>query len=359
MDLMHRMIAIGRTGLSGRLGRLALAALYVTLAACERRERPTRSPGEIAAEDRASASIDPDQVSARIAVLSHDTMGGRATPSPGLDLAARYVASEFAAMGLEPGGDDGGFLQWYAIQQGDSAARAPNAVGILRGADGALRDSWVVYSAHMDHIGSGEPDADGDSIYNGADDDASGTAAILEIAEAFARLPEPPARSVAFVATSGEESGLYGSRAFLDHGPIPANRMIANINIDMIGRNAPDTVVAIGMQYSDLGDRIRAVAARHPGLGLTVADDPWPEEQFFFRSDHYNFALAGVPALFLFAGVHEDYHRPSDEVDRIDSGKATRIARLAFRLGLDVARDLTIPSWTREGLRVVRPDGVR
>jgi Zn-dependent M28 family amino/carboxypeptidase len=131
--------------------------------------------------------------------------------------------------------------------------------------------------------------------------------------------------------------------------------MAANVNIDMIGRNASDSVVAIGLRYSDMGERIRGLAVAHPDLGLTVVDDLWPDERFFFRSDHYNFASAGVPAIFLFAGTHEDYHMPSDEVDLIDADKIARIARLAFRLGLDIASDPVEPQWTREGLLEVRP----
>jgi Zn-dependent M28 family amino/carboxypeptidase len=131
--------------------------------------------------------------------------------------------------------------------------------------------------------------------------------------------------------------------------------MVANINIDMIGRNAPDTVVAIGIGYSDIGRRIRSIVSGNADLGLSVIDDPWPDERFFFRSDHYNFATAGVPAIFLFAGTHEDYHMPSDEVDRIDADKVARVARLAFRLGLDIATDPSPTEWTREGLTEVRP----
>jgi Zn-dependent M28 family amino/carboxypeptidase len=131
--------------------------------------------------------------------------------------------------------------------------------------------------------------------------------------------------------------------------------MVADVNMDMIGRNAPDTVVAIGMPYSDLGDRIERVVREHPALGLTVAEDPWPDERFFFRSDHYNFAIAGVPAIFLFAGVHPDYHRPSDEADRTDAGKIARVGTAAFLLGLGIAGDPDAPRWTAAGRKAVRP----
>jgi Zn-dependent M28 family amino/carboxypeptidase len=266
-------------------------------------------------------------------------------------MTARYVAREFEAFGLEPAFESG-YIQTYST---GAAAAAPNVAAVLRGSDPTLRDTYVVFSAHMDHVGTGPADATGDTIYNGADDDASGTAAVIEIAEAFSRLDPAPARSVIFLTVSGEEGGLWGSQAFVEDGGIPARSMAANVNIDMIGRNASDSVVAIGLRYSDMGERIRGLAVAHPDLGLTVVDDLWPDERFFFRSDHYNFASAGVPAIFLFAGTHEDYHMPSDEVDLIDADKIARIARLAFRLGLDIASDPVEPQWTREGLLEVRP----
>jgi Zn-dependent M28 family amino/carboxypeptidase len=335
---------------------LITTSLALVLAACRAESAPESAhagpaPSSMSA-DSAAATIVAADMASRIAFLAQDRLRGRATPSEGLDEAAAFIATEFQRLGLEPGGDDGTYLQWYALG-GD--ARAPNVVGILRGSDPELRNTYVIYSAHMDHVGVGLPDASGDSIYNGADDDASGTAAVIEIAEAFASLPRPPLRSIAFVTVSGEETGLYGSAAFVRSGPVPVDGMVADLNIDMIGRNAPDQIVVIGLRYSDLGDRVSGVAAANPELGLAVLDDPWPDERFFFRSDHYNFATAGVPAIFLFAGTHEDYHMPSDEVDRIDADKVARVARLAFRLGLDIATDPSPTEWTREGLTEVRP----
>jgi hypothetical protein len=235
-----------------------------------------------------------------------------------------------------------------------STPNVPNVVAVLRGSDPVLRDEYVVYSAHFDHVGVGVPDAAGDSIYNGADDNASGVAALLEAARAFTALPEAPARSVMFVMVSGEEKGLLGSRYFVANPPVPVDRMVANINADMVGRNAPDSIIAIGLDYSDLGVSVQAVAARHPGLGLVVAPDPWPEEQLFFRSDHFSFAAREVPAIFFTAGLHEDYHEPSDHAHLVDSDKVSRVARLLFKLGYDVASAPTRPEWTAAGLDAVR-----
>lgn len=291
--------------------------------------------------------IDPVELRDRIAVMAHDSMRGRATPSPELEEVARWIASEFRSMGLEPGGDDDGYLHWYPVPD-SSGARAPNVVGILPGSDPALRDEYLVYSAHMDHVGVRSPDADGDSIYNGADDDASGTAAVMEIAEAMASLRLAPRRSTIFLAVSGEERGLWGSEAFVTRPPVPVDAMVANLNLDMVGRNWSDTIVAIGREHSSLGATLAEVNARHPELGMTAIDDLWPEERFYFRSDHYNFARNGVPVLFFFNGTHEDYHRPSDELERIDADKTARIARLLFYLGLQVGDAASPPEWDPE-----------
>ncbi|MDB4948582.1 MAG: hypothetical protein JWM27_1231 [Gemmatimonadetes bacterium] len=232
-------------------------------------------------------------------------------------------------------------------------ATAPNVVAILPGSDPALRGEYVVVSAHMDHLGVGRP-VNGDSIYNGADDDASGTAGILEVAQAMASLPVRPRRSVVFLHVSGEEKGLLGSRWFSDHPTLPLDHIVADINVDMIGRNSPDSVVVIGKTYSTMGAQVNAIRAAHPELHLVAADDIWPQEQFFFRSDHFNFARKEVPAIFFFSGVHADYHRPSDEVEKIDTDKAARTARLVFYLANDVANATARPRWDAKGLEEVR-----
>jgi hypothetical protein len=230
---------------------------------------------------------------------------------------------------------------------------APNVIGILEGSDPALKNEYVVFSAHMDHLGVGPPDASGDSIANGADDDASGTAAVIELAEAFAALPTPPKRSLIFLTVSGEEMGLYGSDAFAARPPVPIGQIVADLNIDMVGRNWRDTIVAIGKEHSDLGPTLHRVSAAHPELRMAPIDDPWPQESFYTRSDHYNFARRGVPILFFFSGTHEDYHRPSDEADKIDAEKESRIVKLIFYLGLEIANAAARPKWNPDSYRLI------
>ena len=231
-------------------------------------------------------------------------------------------------------------------RQEDSTA--PNVVGILEGSDPVLRDEYVVYSAHMDHVGTGTPDEDGDSIFNGADDDASGTSAVLEVAEAMASLPTAPRRSMVFLIVSGEEKGLWGSEWYAENPTVPVASMVANLNADMVGRNWTDTIVAIGKEHSDLGTTLERVNEAHPELGMTAIDDLWPDERFYFRSDHFNFARKGVPILFFFNGTHEDYHGRNDEPDRIDNEKASRIARLLYYLGEEIANTDARPEWNPE-----------
>jgi len=491
------------------------AALALMSAGCSSNQppEPIPPPDPSLAASRAASLIGAGDVRAHVAFLASDELAGRDTPSPGLEAAAEYIARRFEALGLQPGGDAGGWLQrypyvsmsfdaarselsvtgskggaslafgeqWFAMPvaaeraqvegpvvyagpvseavfderasdrivavtageslgmemfsliQSATAAGAsglllilhpslpaaaipqivgqvgglppqeipvvgvlrsaagelfaaegldidvaapaepaaefvpgvvdlgldltiramiervefhpPNVIGVLQGSDPELRDTYVVYSAHFDHVGIGAPDADGDSIYNGADDDASGTALVLEVARAFSSLPEPPRRSVVFLAVSGEEKGLLGARHWATHPTVPIEAVVANVNADMVGRNAPDTLIAIGAEYSSLGDLSANVAASHPDIGLVVAPDPDPSENAFFRSDHVAFVREGIPAIFYTTWLHDDYHAPSDEVDSIDADKLARVARLAFWVGWEVAQDPEPPAW--------------
>jgi Peptidase family M28 len=227
-----------------------------------------------------------------------------------------------------------------------SSEAAPNTVGILEGTDPVLKNEYLVYSAHMDHIGITPGRAD--SINNGADDDASGTAGIIELAEAFSRAGARPRRSIIFLTVSGEEKGLWGSDYFGRHPPVPLRQIVANINMDMIGRNWPDTIVAIGKEHSDLGTTLDRVNRAHPELRMTAIDDRWPQERFYFRSDHYNFARRGVPILFFFNGVHEDYHEVTDSPEKINSEKEARILKLLFYLGGEIGNAAKRPQWKPE-----------
>ena len=345
---MHRLLPIA-----------ALAAIVAPLPA------QTIAPVNPAAA-KAVETITEADVAKRIRIVAADSMMGRDTPSPGLEKTAQYVADEFKKFGLKPGGDGGTWFQHYPFPNDGSLTAVLqrtfyprdtmglNAVGMLEGSDPELKNEYIVISAHMDHIGVSRDEPD--TIYNGADDNGSGTVGVVELAEAFSRPGARPKRSIIFLTVSGEEKGLWGSSYFTSHPPVPIERIVANFNIDMIGRNWKDTVAAIGKEHSDLGATVSAVAKAHPELKMTPIDDIWPGQGFYGRSDHINFARKGVPVLFFFSGVHKDYHQASDSPEKIDAEKEARILRLIFYLGQQVGNADEKPKWTPDSYqRIVKP----
>jgi Peptidase family M28 len=237
-------------------------------------------------------------------------------------------------------------------------ASAPNTIGILEGSDPLLKKEYVLFTAHMDHIGtpsSGEgcTASGADSICNGADDDGSGTVAVIELAQAFASTRGRFKRSLVFMTVSGEERGLWGSAYFAEHPTVPLANVVADLNSDMVGRNSKDTVAVIGREHSNLGAMLDSVAAAHPELKIKPVGDLWPQEGLYFRSDHYNFAKKGVPILFFTTGLHPDYHKVSDSPDKIDAEKEARFARLVYHLGLAVANSSQRPQWNPKSYKQI------
>lgn len=219
-----------------------------------------------------------------------------------------------------------------------------NVVALLEGSDPQLKDQVVVLSAHYDHVGIGRPDSTGDRIYNGADDDGSGTIAVLNMATAFKKAAEDgirPRRSILFLHVAGEEKGLLGSRYYSDHPIIPIEKTVADLNTDMIGRidiehekkGVEDYVYVIGgdLISSELDSLLR-VANKVTGDVILSGryNDLNDPNQFYRRSDHWNFGRLGVPFIFFFTGVHKDYHRPGDEVEKILFDKYHKIARTIY-----------------------------
>jgi hypothetical protein len=233
-----------------------------------------------------------------------------------------------------------------------------NVVAVWEGADPKLKDEYVAVGAHYDHIGvagSGQCQAlNGDTICNGADDDGSGTTAVLGMAEALSHAKQKPKRSILFVWHCGEEKGLWGSRYFTDYPTIPLEKIVTQLNIDMIGRSkkdgdtnprnadlsGPNMVYVIGskMMSTELGELSEAVNKSFLNLQFDYRyDDPNDTNRFFFRSDHYNYARKGIPIIFYFDGVHEDYHRPGDEPQKIDYDKMEKVARTIYLTLWEVA----------------------
>jgi Peptidase family M28 len=267
-------------------------------------------------------------IRADMSFLASDELRGRGSGTRDEHLAALYAASLFAGFGLEPGGDQGSFLQKAPLpstfpppiaRRLQGFAQVPrsqtwNVVGILRGSDPTAGKDAILLTAHLDHLGIG-PAKNGDRIYNGADDDASGTTAVIELARVFAARARP-ARTLIFVLFGSEELGGYGNRYFLDHPPVPLERIVANLEFEMIGRRDPalprDGLWLTGFERSDLGPEL----AHH---GAALVADPHPEQNFFKRSDNYSLARRGIVAQTVSSfGLHADYHQPSDEISRID-----------------------------------------
>jgi Zn-dependent M28 family amino/carboxypeptidase len=240
--------------------------------------------------------------------------------------------------------------------------RSANVLGLLEGSDPQLKNEVIVYSAHHDHLGVGKPDATGDAIYNGAVDNASGVAQILGIARAFAALPAPPRRSILFAAVAAEEQGLLGSKYYALHPTFPAGRIAANINYDagnIFGRTKDITY--IGMGKSSLDGVVVAAAAMQ---GRRVVGDQFPDKGSFYRSDQFNFAKVGIPALYLDGGTEfvgqdpefgrrkaeeytaRDYHQPSDQwtTDWNFDG-LVEDAIVGFYAGLSIATSDAMPTW--------------
>lgn len=235
-----------------------------------------------------------------------------------------------------------------------------NVIGLLPGSDSVLRDEYVIFSAHYDHIGK---DAATGEVYNGADDDGSGTCSILEIAKGFATLKERPKRSLLFLTVAGEEKGLLGSAYYTEHPIIPLEKTITDLNTDMIGRFDPehekvnDTnyVYVIGgdklsTELDSIGRKANDESVRL-NLDYTFNDESDPH-QYYRRSDHYNFAKKRVPIIFYFDGEHADYHRPTDEVDKINFGILAKRSQLVFYTGWKLANAARRPIVDREGFKV-------
>jgi hypothetical protein len=239
----------------------------------------------------------------------------------------------------------------------DESLTTQNVVGIIEGSDPVLKNEYVAIGAHYDHVGTGPAGSNGrfpardgsknDIIYNGADDDGSGTVSVLSMAEALSHSARRPKRSVLFIWHCGEEKDLWGSDYFTRYPTVPIQSIIAQFNIDMIGRSkkegdtnpanraltGPNEIYVIGskMMSTELGELSERVNQAYLNLSFNyIYDDPKDPNRFFFRSDHYNYAQKGIPIIFYFDGVHEDYHRPGDEAQKIDYDKMQRVARTIF-----------------------------
>ena len=295
-----------------------------------------------------------------IEILSSDSLEGRETGKPGQKMAAHYIANHFKNIGIPPFKrntyfqkfkvksqrhvckcDDCDLTFFKRIFKSNQTIRGENVLGYIEGTD--LKDELIIITAHYDHLGKHDS-----LIFNGADDDASGVAGAMEIAEAFMIAKKEgygPRRSILIMPVSGEEKGLLGSEYYTDNPIYPLENTIANLNIDMIGRlddwhDNGNYVYLIGsdrlsLELHNLNEEINA---KYIGLDLDYRfNDEEDPNRYYYRSDHYNFAKNNIPVIFYFNGIHEDYHRPSDTIEKLDFNKIETITKLIFLTAWELA----------------------
>jgi hypothetical protein len=309
-------------------------------------------------------TADRARVESLLRTLAADSMEGRRTASEGERRAGRVLADAMASIGLTPVGDDGYFQRVPLVQLEGNGGRpgrlvraadtlapvdapasmrseARNVTGMIRGTDPVLSDEVVLVLAHYDHVGIGRA-VEGDSIYNGADDDASGVVAVMEIARLM-QASGGAKRTLVFSAMTGEEMGLLGAREYIARPPFPLEKTVAVLVIEMIGR--PDSLAGgpgkgwlTGYELSTMGDVLR-------DNGIPIVPDPRPAQNFFRRSDNFAFARIGIPAHTLSSyNLHTDYHRPSDEADAMDFDHMTSVISAAAR-AVRILADGARPDW--------------
>jgi Zn-dependent M28 family amino/carboxypeptidase len=282
-----------------------------------------------------------------VAFLASDLLEGRDTPSRGLDIAAEYIASTFRRIGLEPVAGDS-FYQAVPMPRSDpGGATANNVAGLLRGSDPTLKDTYVIVSSHYDHIGLAPDGAD--RVFNGANDDASGTASVLEIANALASLHPRPKRSVLVILFCGEEKGLLGSRYYASHPLVPLERTIAQINMEQMGRtDSPEAphlnmMNVTGFDYSTIPALLVDSGRR---VQIAVIKDAQASDSYFRRSDNGPLAEAGVPAHTVSVTYEfPDYHGVGDEWQKLDYDNMTKVDQAVGIAALRLASAVTPPKW--------------
>lgn len=291
-----------------------------------------------------ASEIDTSNLKEHLYILASDTLEGRKTGEKGQKIAAKYIADQYRELGISP---PVGYDNYYQeiphefIKQ-ESNSSSENVIAYIRGNE--KPDELLIISAHYDHLGN-----KGDEIYCGADDNASGTSAVLTIAKAFQKAEldgNGPKRSILFLHLTGEEEGLYGSKYYTVHPIFPLSNTVCNLNIDMVGRidkkhkNNPNYVYLIGADKlsSDLHELSEDVNNKYIGLKLDYTynekNDP---NRFYYRSDHYNFAKNKIPIIFYFNGVHEDYHKPTDTPDKINYKILAKRSQLIFYTAWEIA----------------------
>jgi aminopeptidase YwaD len=313
---------------------LLVAALFLVAASCTPTLRPLSS----------ATHADSTAIRRDIEFLASDQLEGRLSGTPGNDSAAAYIARRYRSLGLTPLAP--GYVQPFNARSAEDAHTGrteprptQNVVALLRGRDPALRDEYIVIGAHFDHLGRSpvsarDPEA-GNAIRNGADDNASGTAAVLDLARLLAA--DPPRRSVIFANFSAEELGLLGSSWFVNHSPVPTGSIVAMLNFDMVGRLRDDRLMVYGTatatELKGIVDSANAAGAAAGSAMLRVTGGG----DGYGRSDQSSFYAKDIPVLHFFTDLHEDYHRATDDADKINAAGEARVVELALRVARAIA----------------------
>ena len=291
--------------------------------------------------------INANSLRGAVSFLASDLLEGRDTPSRGLDIAGEYIASQFRRLGLDPAGDDGYFQTVVLRPEDADSPKSRNVAGILRGSDPQLKDTYVMLSSHYDHVGLAESGED--RIFNGANDDASGTASVLEVANALAALHPRPKRSILFILFCGEEKGLRGSRYYVAHPLVPLAKTIAQLNLEQLGRtDAPEgphvnSANVTGFEFSDVVPVV-VDAGRRVGIAVTKVAEA--SDKYFNRSDNGPLAKAGVPAHTLSVTYDfPDYHAVGDEWQKIDYDNMAKVDQAVGIAVLRLAQASNAPHW--------------
>jgi len=293
-----------------------------------------------------AATITSKELKEMLYIYAGDDMKGRMTGSKGQKLAVNYLRDYYIAQGIESALEDDTYFQRVPAEyltRLKEPSDSENVVAFIQGSE--FPEEIIVLSAHLDHVGVDE----NGNVFNGADDDGSGTIAMLEMAEAFQRAVKDgngPKRSILFLHVTGEEIGLYGSRYYTENPIFPLANTVCNLNTDMIGRIAPDKVDTPNYIYligsdrlsQELHDVSAQIAKKYSDLEIDYTyndlDDP---NRFYYRSDHYNFAKNNIPVIFYFNGVHEDYHKISDTPDKIAYELMEKRTKLIFHTAWEIA----------------------
>jgi Zn-dependent M28 family amino/carboxypeptidase len=294
------------------------------------------------------AHVDPDSALAHVRYLSSDELKGRDTPSAGLDKAADYIAEQFKEGGAQPGNGDSFFLEAeYTNRRSGKSGKVRSVLGVIPGSDSVLGSEYVLVTAHYDHLG--QRGTAEDNIFNGANDNASGTVGLIEAAAAISSSPKKPKRSIMFVALWGEEKGLQGARAFVKNPPVALKNIVAVINLEQIGRTDDSEGERVmeanitGYSFSTLTNSI--VDAAKPS-GVKVTEHPKLSNPYFRASDNLIFAQAGIPAHTISTCYQfPDYHRATDHWDKINKRNFARIIEMVNLATLEVASQTKRPEW--------------